>query len=107
MKRILKKLAVISLLSLMSVSVFAQGGYLVKGSIFDALGPVSGATVMEIGTTNGIATDLEGAYALQVSSADAQLKSAVSATPARPSRLRKFRDVSSSQKMLNSWMRLL
>ncbi len=74
MKRILKKLAVISLLSLMSVSVFAQGGYLVKGSIFDALGPVSGATVMEIGTTNGIATDLEGAYALQVSSADATIE---------------------------------
>lgn len=58
----------------MSVSVFAQSGYLVKGSIFDAIGPVMGATVMEIGTTNGVATDLDGNFSLQVSSAEATIE---------------------------------
>ncbi len=52
-------------------SVFAQGGYEVKGTIVDALGPVIGATVLEQGTTNGTSTDLDGVYTLFVSSADA------------------------------------
>ncbi len=51
--------------------VFAQGGYEVKGSVVDALGPVIGATVLEQGTTNGTSTDIDGNYVLNVSSADA------------------------------------
>ncbi len=52
-------------------SLFAQGGYEVRGSVVDALGPVIGATIMEQGTVNGTSTDLDGAYSIYVSSADA------------------------------------
>ena len=55
----------------MGVSVFAQGGYEVKGVVVDAIGPVIGATVIEQGTTNGTSTGLDGDYVLTVSSADA------------------------------------
>ena len=56
---------------IMGVSVFAQGGYEVKGVVVDAIGPVIGATVIEQGTTNGTSTGLDGDYALTVSSANA------------------------------------
>ncbi len=52
-------------------SVFAQGGYEVKGVVVDAIGPIIGATVIEQGTTNGASTGLDGDYVLTVSSADA------------------------------------
>ena len=55
----------------MGVSVFAQGGYEVKGVVVDAIGPIIGATVIEQGTTNGASTGLDGDYVLTVSSADA------------------------------------
>ena len=50
-------------------SVFAQGGYVVKGVVVDELGPVVGATVLGVATTNGTATDMDGAFVLTVSSA--------------------------------------
>ncbi len=52
-------------------SLFAQGGYEIKGTVVDALGPVIGATVLEQGTANGTSTDIDGIYSLNVSSADA------------------------------------
>lgn len=52
-------------------TVFAQGGYEVKGVVVDAVGPVIGATVIEQGTTNGTSTGLDGDYVLTVSNADA------------------------------------
>ena len=55
----------------MGVSVFAQGGYVVKGVVVDQVGPVIGATVIEKGTNNGVSTGLDGDYVLTVSSADA------------------------------------
>ena len=55
----------------MGVSVFAQGGYEVRGVVSDELGPVIGATVLEQGTTNGASTGIDGDYLLVVSSADA------------------------------------
>ena len=55
----------------MGASVFAQGGYEVKGVVVDAVGPIIGATVIEQGTTNGASTGLDGDYVLTVSSADA------------------------------------
>ena len=55
----------------MGASVFAQGGYEVKGVVVDAIGPVIGATVIEQGSTNGASTGLDGDYVLYVSSADA------------------------------------
>ena len=71
MKRIVTKLVGVMLLSLMTTSVFAQGGYQVKGAVTDALGPVIGATVIEQGTTNGTTTGIDGDFILNVASADA------------------------------------
>ena len=59
---------------IMAASVFAQGGYEVKGVVVDAIGPVIGATVIEQGTTNGTSTGLDGDYVLTVSSADAVIE---------------------------------
>ena len=56
-----------------SANVAAQS-YEVKGVIEDSLGPVIGATVLEQGTTNGTITDIDGAYTLKVSSADATVE---------------------------------
>ncbi|MBO4634549.1 MAG: SusC/RagA family TonB-linked outer membrane protein [Bacteroidales bacterium] len=71
MKRILTAIAV---LLASCVTVFAQGKYQVKGVVEDALGPVIGATVMEVGTSNGVSTGLDGDYILMVSSADAMVE---------------------------------
>ena len=56
---------------IMGASVFAQGGYEVKGVVVDNVGPIVGATVIEQGTTNGVSTGLDGDYVLNVSSANA------------------------------------
>ena len=71
MKRIL---TVFALLLAACVTVFAQGGYQVKGVVVDALGPVIGATVIEQGTANGTSTGLDGDYLLKVSSADSMIE---------------------------------
>lgn len=74
MKSIVTKLVGIVLLSLMATSVFAQGGYQVKGVVTDAMGPVIGATVIEAGTSNGTTTGLDGDFVLRVASADATVE---------------------------------
>ena len=71
MNRIKTLCASLVLSCIMGVSVFAQGGYEVKGVVVDAIGPVIGATVIEQGTANGMSTGLDGDYFLTVSSADA------------------------------------
>ena len=71
MKKLLTSLAV---LFMAATVVFAQGGYQVKGVVEDALGPVIGATVLEVGTTNGTATGLDGDFVLRVKSADATIE---------------------------------
>ena len=71
MKRILTTVA---LLLAVTATVFAQGGYQVKGVVEDAMGPVIGATVMEAGTTNGTSTGLDGDFVLRVSSANATIE---------------------------------
>ena len=71
MNRIMTLCASLVLSCIMGVSVFAQGGYVVKGVVVDAIGPVIGATVIEQGTANGTSTGLDGDYVLTVSSADA------------------------------------
>ena len=67
MKRILTVIAV--LLTTACATVFAQGGYQVKGVVVDAQGPVIGATVLQQGTTNGTSTGLDGDFVLTVPSA--------------------------------------
>ena len=70
MKRFLTVLASLAF-ALVCVSVSAQSGYLVRGVVVDAQGPVIGATVMQQGTTNGTSTGLDGDYSLTVPNADA------------------------------------
>ena len=60
-----------TLLLLAAGLVSAQGGYLVKGVVEDAMGPVIGATVLQQGTTNGTTTGLDGDFVLRVPDADA------------------------------------
>lgn len=69
MRRILTAIAGILMLFGMSASVFAQGGYQVKGTVSDEMGPIAGATILEAGTSNGTATDLDGNFTLNVKSA--------------------------------------
>ena len=71
MNRVLTLCASFVLSCIMGVSVFAQGGYAVKGVVVDQAGPVIGATVIEKGTNNGVSTGLDGDWSLTVSSADA------------------------------------
>ena len=66
MKRIITAMAVV-LCSIFGQTVFAQGGYQVKGVVVDELGPVMGAVVLEQGTSNGVSTGLDGDYVLMVS----------------------------------------
>lgn len=50
-----------------SVAVVQQQTHIVKGIVVDNLGePVPGANVVEKGTTNGIITDMDGAFSLTV-----------------------------------------
>ena len=71
MKRILTSIAV---LLAACATVFAQGGYQVKGVVVDELGPVVGATVMEQGTSNGTSTGLDGDFTLTVSGPEAVIE---------------------------------
>ena len=71
MKRILTAIAV---LLTACATVFAQGGYQVKGVVVDAMGPVIGAAVVEQGTSNGTSTGIDGDYVLTVSSANAVIE---------------------------------
>jgi len=71
MKRFLTATAV---LLAACATVFAQGGYQVKGVVVDAMGPVIGAAVVEQGTSNGTSTGLDGDYVLTVSSANAVIE---------------------------------
>ncbi len=71
MKRILTAIAV---LLAACATVFAQGGYQVKGVVVDAIGPVIGATVIEQGTSNGTSTGLDGNYTLTVSGPNAVIE---------------------------------
>ena len=70
MKRILTAIAVL----FACATVFAQGGYQVKGVVVDAIGPVIGASVIEVGTSNGVSTGLDGDFILTVSNANAMVE---------------------------------
>ena len=61
---------ILTALLVTGVAAFAQG-YSVRGVVTDPNGPVIGATVREQGTSRGTTTDLNGAYALTVSSPEA------------------------------------
>ena len=63
-----KILTLLSILALTSATAFAQ--YTAKGVVEDKFGPVIGAAVIQVGTSNGVQTDLDGAWSLNVPSAN-------------------------------------
>ena len=71
MTRILTAIAV---LLMACATVFAQGGYQVKGVVVDDMGPVIGAAVVQQGTTNGTSTGIDGDFVLTVPNADAMIE---------------------------------
>lgn len=63
----------------------------VKGQVLDAEGiPVIGASVLEKGTTNGVITDIDGNYSLNVSSKNAVVIIRKSKFPQNPKRSVRF-----------------
>lgn len=49
------------------LTLSAQGGYVVSGTVVDQFGPVIGAAVIEQRTSNGTSTGLDGEFSLTVS----------------------------------------
>ncbi|MCB0632611.1 MAG: TonB-dependent receptor [Lewinella sp.] len=69
----MKKISLSLLLTILTVGLYAQ--LTVTGMVKDESGePLLGATVLEKGTINGTATDIDGAYTLTVSGPDAILE---------------------------------
>ena len=64
----MKQKVVTFMLALLATAVlFAQSGKtVITGTVTDDIGPVTGASVMEKGTSNGTITDLDGHYTLSV-----------------------------------------
>ena len=71
MRKLSTLLTVFLLSALAGFQSFAQSGYKIEGEVVDEFGPVSGAGVLEKGTSNGTATDLDGKFSLIVSSPEA------------------------------------
>ncbi len=64
----MKKIFILlSVLALTSATAFAQ--YTAKGVVEDKFGPVIGAAVIQVGTSNGVQTDIDGQWSLTVPSA--------------------------------------
>ena len=67
-----KILILLSVLALTSATAFAQ--YTAKGIVEDKFGPVIGAAVIQVGTSNGVQTDLDGQWTLNVPSANTPIE---------------------------------
>jgi iron complex outermembrane receptor protein len=67
-----KILILLSVLALTSATAFAQ--YTAKGVVEDKFGPVIGAAVIQVGTSNGVQTDLDGQWTLVVPSASTPIE---------------------------------
>lgn len=68
MDRLINICAALALLCAGSAFAYAQGGYVVQGTVVDKDGPVIGATIIEIGTSNGTSSGLDGGFSLSVGS---------------------------------------
>src|SRR3712207_5412835 len=63
---VMKRLAVLLLVMCATISAFAQK-VSVKGTVTDRQNePIIGASILEQGTSNGVATDLDGNFTIQV-----------------------------------------
>ena len=70
-KNILTSLA---LLCAGGVVLYAQGGYGVSATVNDQYGPVAGATAVELGTSNGTTTGIDGEFTLKVASPESMVE---------------------------------
>ena len=69
----MKKLIILTVALFAGILAYGQG-YQVKGVVQDDLGPVIGATIIEVGTLNGASTGLDGDFHLLVSGPDAMVE---------------------------------
>ena len=75
MNNIINKLFLTLTLVLLSIGASAQDKITVTGTVVDGTGEtIIGASVMEVGTTNGTVTDFDGNFKLQVKNANAQIR---------------------------------
>ena len=74
MDRIRNILTSVVVLCTTGVLLSAQGGYTASGTVVDQFGPVIGAAVVELGTSNGTSTGLDGGFSLTVSSPDSPVE---------------------------------
>ena len=66
--------AILAFSCLDCVFAYAQGGYTVQGSVSDQYGPVIGAAVVELSTSNGTTTGPDGGYSLDVTGPSAMIE---------------------------------
>src|SRR5690606_20727910 len=67
-------LLMVFLCTLFSMSAFGQNGFAVSGTVVDGSGILlPGASIIETGTTNGVVSDFDGKFSINVSSRDAAL----------------------------------
>lgn len=75
MNNIINKLFLTLTLVLLSLGASAQDKITVTGTVVDGTGEtIIGASVMEVGTTNGTVTDFDGNFKLQVKNENAQIR---------------------------------
>ncbi len=75
MSKLMKFTFVFSLLFVMGNTLLFAQGLTVQGQVVDAIGvPVIGASVLEIGTSNGVITDYDGNFILDVESDESDLQ---------------------------------
>lgn len=105
MKKILAFIAAALLGLSAGLQSYAQNGYKIQAIVVDDLGPIAGAGVLEKGTSNGTATDLDGAFTLTASSADAQIEISFVgyATLRSRSMLLRFRPRSNWPRTISTW----
>lgn len=74
MDRIRNLLMSLAALSVGGISMQAQGGYGISGVVTDEYGPVIGAAVVELSTSNGTSTGIDGDFSLTVTGPSAMVE---------------------------------
>ncbi len=74
MDRIRNLLMSLAALSVGGISMQAQGGYGISGVVTDEYGPVIGAAVVELSTSNGTSTGIDGEFSLTVTGPSAMVE---------------------------------
>ena len=67
-----RQIILMFLLTLFTLSICAQDSFVVSGTVLDDTGvPLPGASIIEKGTTNGVSTDFDGNYTIEVANRNA------------------------------------